>query len=375
MNKKLLTAAIAAGLMVPGLAAADVKIFGTIQAETGNIDVNDAGFVNGADGDDTLMGGGNSGAIWGGGSNAVGFKGTEKLGNGLSVYFKINTFFDTFDSSASFGARDTFVGIKGDGWHVQFGEMNSRYKASSVKYDPFLATGIQARAVGAVSGGHNGYAQDMMEVGFKSGGFSGGVQLTWEDSTNDTGIVPTGGLSDVVDAGSWNANVKYAANGWEAGFAYQDLDYGSGAGDADQWKIHGKWSGNGFSVMAQYEDVDASTAAAAASPRPDGGSTIFGIIPTAGGAADDYDALMISATYAFSDSTTLAGRYSNTDWDDLGGAAGADVDGDHWAIGVIHNLSKRTHVYGGYMDNEYDMSGSSADVEVDAWGLGMRHKF
>jgi predicted porin len=374
MNKTILAAAIAAGLMVPGLAAADVKIFGAIQAETGSFDIENQGA---ADTDDTLMGGGNSGATVGGGANAVGFKGTEKLGNGLTAYFKINTAFDTFDSSASFGARDTFVGLKGDGWHVQFGEMNSRYKAASVKYDPFLTTGLQARASGAVSGAHNGYAEDMMEIGFASGAFSGGFQVTWEDSTNNTDITPLG-QSNVVDAGSWNANVKYAANNWEIGLSHQDLDYGDASGDADQTKVHGKWSGNGFTVAAQYEQADASTVAAAGPVRrPDGGGTIFGAPAATGvaGAGDEYDSIFVALSYNLSDSTSLHGSYASTDWEDVGGVAGADVDGDHWTIGVKHKLSKRTHVYGGYGDNEYDASGAGADVDVDGWAVGLLHKF
>jgi predicted porin len=384
MNKKLLAAAIAACLVVPGLATADVKLFGKIQAETGNIDID----VQGAgDSDDTLMGNGGSGAIHGGGANEVGFKGTEKLGNGLTAYFKIDTEFSTFDSNTSFKARDTFVGVKGEGWHVQFGEMSSRYKVASGKYDPFYATGLQSRAVGAMGASHNGYATDVMEVGFKSSGWSGGFQITWEDSENDTGIAVNKGtadlgVSDEVDAGSWSGNIKYAANNWEAGFAYMDLDYGSGAGDADAWKVHGKWSGNGFMVNVQYEDADASTAAAGASPNPDGGKTIMGYLAGAEksadpvvGSADSYDALHIAMTYDFSDATTLMARYANSEWDDLGGTAGADVDGDHWAVGVSHKLSKRTNVYGGYMDNEYDRSGGLADVDVDAWSIGLIHKF
>jgi|GEM_PF-901820 len=383
MNKSILAAAIAAGLMVPGLAAADVKIFGTIQAETADIDTDVQG---GADADDTLMGGGASGASIGGGPNAVGFKGTEKLGNGMTAYFKINTFFSTFDSSSSFGSRDTFVGLKGDGWHVQFGEMNSRYKASSVKYDPFLVTGLQARASGAVSGSHNGYAQDMMEIGFASGAWSGGFQVTWADTIADPDTILAD--SDNVDAGTWNGNIKYAANNWELGFAYQDMDYGTSAagslGDADIWKIHGKWSGNGFTVAAQYEDADSSTAAAASSPRPDGGGTIMGgpaAVTTiaggmgSGGAADEYDTLFVAVTYKFSDNTALLGTYASSDWEDVGGVAGADYDGDHWTVGVKHNLSKRTFVYGGYTDNEYDGSGGTADVDVDGWGIGLRHSF
>ena len=63
MNKKLLAAAITAGLMVPGMAAADVKIFGVVQAETGEVDVD---VKNGPGDHDTVrMGNAGNGAIHG----------------------------------------------------------------------------------------------------------------------------------------------------------------------------------------------------------------------------------------------------------------------------------------------------------------------
>ena len=383
MNKKLLTAAIAAGLMVPGLASADVKIFGAIQAETGNVDVS----ISGApDGDVTVTGnatGGDSGAIHGGGANALGVKGSEKLGNGLSAYFKLNWSFSTWDhGSNAFGARDSFVGLKGDGWHVQFGDMNSRYKAASVKYDPLLATGLQSRANGGMSALHNSYAENVGEIGFKSGAWSGGFQLKWEDSVGTTDAQNLGlAYGDTEDSGSWNMNVKYAANNWEAGFAYADYDYDNIApaadGDADAWKIHGKYDfGNGLAVMAQYEDLDLDTGAAAGTNSLGGGAFVLGVAPATLGAAEEADALHIAVTYALSDATTLIGRFADSDADDIGGVNNANSEGTHWAIGATHSLSKRTTVYGGYMDNEYDNNATAgADVDVDAWGLGLLHKF
>ena len=66
MNKKLLAAAITAGLMVPGMASADVKIFGVIQAETGNVEVDTQGA---RDHETTRMGNAANGGIHGGGVN------------------------------------------------------------------------------------------------------------------------------------------------------------------------------------------------------------------------------------------------------------------------------------------------------------------
>jgi predicted porin len=371
MNKKFLVAAIAAGLMVPGMASADVQIYGVVQAETGEVEVDRQGP---GDTDTVAMGRAANGAIHGGGVNTLGFKGTEKLGNGLTAYFKLAHQFSTFDQgSGGWNTRDTIVGVKGDGWHAQFGTMNSLYKTTSHAYDPFHGTGAQARAQQASSGLQNGYGDNLMEVGFKSGGWSGGIQVTWEDSANNQAR-NAGENLDIVDSGSWNGAVKYKANNWEASFGYMDLDYGTGGGDMDAWKVAGKYMGNGFTVAAQYEDLEANNAAAVR--RPDGTSNgMVGFNPTGVNTANaDFDTFSIFATYAISDNTTLMGRYGWGDLDD-NIAGGQDVDHDSWAIGVKHNMSKRTYVYGGYMDAEYDTGNAVADADVDAWIAGLIHKF
>jgi predicted porin len=266
--------------------------------------------------------------------------------------------------------------------------MNNLYKSASVSYDPLVATGLQARAQGGMSGLHNGYNNNVGEIGFKSGGWSGGIQITLEDSSNDTDAATRGWAGEEPDDfGDFNLNVKYAANNWEAGIAYASNDYTGGnavvaadQGDADAWKIHGKWSGNGFSVMAQYENVDVSRAAAGINATSIGtGSYGIGASGAGWGASEDTDIFLISATYAISDATTLIGRYYDTSSDDIRGVQGADGDADGWAIAVNHNLSKRTSVYGGYMANDYDTNAAAqatyADTDVDAWAIGMLHKF
>ena len=51
----------------------------------------------------------------GGGVNQLGFKGTEKLGNGLTAYFKYNTEFSTFDRGGA-----------GNGWNGRAGSTGGR---------------------------------------------------------------------------------------------------------------------------------------------------------------------------------------------------------------------------------------------------------
>ncbi len=422
MNKQILAAAIAAGLMAPGLAVADIKIFGQIQAETGSLEregnVNpDVDYVR----TDNVVG-----SIKGGGSNAFGVKGEEKLGSDLTAYFMFNNAFSTFDgdtlasrdgeNSGAITARDRYVGLKGDGWHVQFGRMNALYKTASHRYDPFLATGLQSRANGGTSGGHNGFINDVARVGIKSGGLSAGIEVKWEDAYGED-TPQSGGDTrglNTVDSGSWTGNIKYGEKDWEVGMAYIDFSYheytpATGAlisqnsgptgavsqldpedpvpagaivleeaqaaeedeGDANAWKIHGKYNVGAFSLRAQYERVKVDDEITGR--RGDGGSTIVGL--EGGDSAETYSSLYVSVVYKIQGSTSLMGHFADTEWEDVSGeTADYDVEGRHWAVGVRHDLSKRTHVYGGYMDNDYDYS-DNQDDEITGWAIGMRHKF
>lgn len=438
MNKRILVAAISAGLMVPGVAAADIKIFGQIQAETGGLERSgdakaEVDYVR----NDNVLG-----SIKGGGSNAFGIMGNEQLGNGLTAYFKFNNAFSTFDgdtlasrggeSSGAITARDRYVGLRGDGWHMQFGRMNALYKTASHRYDPFLATGLQSRANGGTSGGHNGFINDVARFGIKSGGLSAGIEAKWEDASGED-TPQSGGDTrglNTVDSGSWTGNIKYGGKNWEVGLAYIDFSYheytpereasgavvtnNSGAdvavgmdtvpqgekkqlpfgvdipsslaiiepetaasaseeneGDANAWKIHGKYDVGAFSLRAQYERVKVDEEIAGRAHRGDGASTIVGL--EGGNSAETYNSLYASVVYNIQGDTSLMGHFADTEWEDVSSGS-YDVDGRHWAVGVKHDFSKRTHVYGGYMENDYDYS-DNRDDEITGWAIGMRHKF
>ena len=414
MNKQVLATVIAAGLMVPGLAAADIKIFGTIQAETGGLERINNFNPDGAKRTvvdyvrtDNLFG-----SIKGGGPNAFGLKGDEKLGNGLTAYFMFNNAFSTFDgntlasrggeadNSGAITARDRYVGFKGDGWHVQFGRMNALYKTASLRYDPFLATGLQSRANGGTSGGHNGFINDVARVGFNSGGLSGGIEVKWEDAAGkeDTPLRRSNdarGLN-TVDKGSWTGNIKYGEKDWEVGMAYIDFSYddydtmtmtiGSptmdvripNEGDLSALKLHGKYNVGDFSLRAQYERIKMDKDIPGQLPRGDGVSTLAGV--EVGGmdeSVERYKSLYVSMTYKIMGNTSLMGHFADTEWENVNSIDNDNiynVDGRHWAIGIKHNFSKRTHVYGGYMDNDYDYSDDGED-EITGWVIGTRHKF
>ena len=148
MNKKLIATAM--GLAMAGgmsLATADVKLYGQLDVSIDSIDV-DGGI------DDVNMGANRS---------AVGFKGSEDLGNGLEAFFKVEYQVDVDDAGTAPGlgeddtteggdsdgwkARDTYIGLKGESWgKLTFGTMSTAYKSPAAKLDPFYRTRNQAPA-------------------------------------------------------------------------------------------------------------------------------------------------------------------------------------------------------------------------------------
>jgi len=145
MNKNLIAIAIASALAFPISGAAEVKIIGQAQLEI----VNSSG-----DTDEglTLDDGAKGDSIGSLNASALGITGYHDLGNGMTGLYKIN-FNIQADDGSGFGDRDQYIGLKGDSGTVLLGRMNTPYKASTVSYDPFLATFMQARGSNGMGDG------------------------------------------------------------------------------------------------------------------------------------------------------------------------------------------------------------------------------
>ncbi|HHJ16622.1 MAG TPA: porin, partial [Gammaproteobacteria bacterium] len=163
MNKKLIVTAM--GLVLAGgmgLANADVKLYGQLDV---SLDATDSD-VQSADGvrrasevgqnslgyeDDINM---NSN------TSAVGVKGSEDLGNGMSAFFKVEWDADLVNGG-SFKGRDQYIGIKMEQFgKLSFGTMSTAYKSPGSKIDAFYRTPLQMRAVGLQSNLHSGKGEE-----------------------------------------------------------------------------------------------------------------------------------------------------------------------------------------------------------------------
>ena len=179
-----------------------------------------------------------------------GYKGSEELGNGMTMIGKMEYKVDTADGDAgasgsgagiSLQKREMMVGLK-QGWGTfSMGRLKSPYKyAGGVKYDAFVTTSLEARDDIMSSGakGHNSFLSDMVGVS----AMGGKLNVVY-------GIDETSGTSaDVVLSYKHKMGKKN-----ELVFAH----YAQGdAGDYSATKVGGKFG----AIKFQVEATDTGTA-------------------------------------------------------------------------------------------------------------------
>ena len=321
MNKTLIGMAIAAILAAP-VANAGMKISGTIQAEGGSFEEGtsassiETGEMSGAKGD--------SGVIDDqGGQNSINISVSEDLGNGLKAIGKIGMSFSTFDGDG-LGQRDAYAGIAGSNWHAAFGRASGAYKGASAKWDPFIATSLQARGNGGMSGGafgHGSYVKDGIDFAVKSGAFKLHGQYS-ADETNDNG------------AGHDGSNL------WAVTYDAGDLDLmaaiANNEKDGDRnFKVGAKYAAGGMTLAAQYEDVE-----------------------TGGYDGDTGNYLFLTGSMDIGSGNTISGWFGNFDADASGN------DASSFALGINHKFSKKTKLYAGFRSTDSDVDASDEAATV-----------
>ena len=157
MKKSLIALAVAGIASAPMAANAAGTAYAQVQVEISSID---DGGVNGAEI-----------AVADNARGRFGYKGSEELGNGMTMIGKMEYKMDTADGdssgSISLTKREMFVGIKGGMATFTMGRLKSPYKyAGGVKYDAFVTTALEARDDIMTSGalGHNSFLSNMVGV-------------------------------------------------------------------------------------------------------------------------------------------------------------------------------------------------------------------
>jgi predicted porin len=325
MNKKLLAIAIGAAVSAaPMFASADVTLYGHAQVEVASVDNSSTGnLTNVADN----------------ARGRLGVKASEKLGNGMTAIAGFEWKIDTTQGGQATGQRESFVGLKGDFGTISAGHLKSAYKyTGGIKYDPFVATLIEARGangmskdeLGNASFGHNGFLAN--SIGYMSPKIGGGF-TAWGTYSPDEVSSSNGGDGD------YSFGLKFKQKDFEVFVAGVNNDDTTGG---DAIKFGGQYKFGNFKISGQYEMLSGNSANASL------------------GANNDADIYFIGGQAKFGNNVLVA-QFGDKDVD---GAAGSL---SYYTIGLIHNLSKTTRLTAGYRSYE-----SSATVDVDTFAVGMR---
>jgi len=341
MNKKLLAVAIAVAFSPAAMA--DVKIIGKAQVELVSLsgDGSTAGLylADGAEG--ATLNAGNAGSL--------GIKVKHDLGNGLTgiakVNFKIKV--DT-NSKALQETRDAFVGLKGGFGTIIAGNFSSPYKVSTVKWDPFLATSLQARGSAGMSQLHNGYTGGNT-LGYKNkfGGVKVFAAFIIDESSDGATPASTNGDNGV----SLGINAPIGKSIGLA-LAYHD----DGGTDTTAVKFGGTFKTGAIKVAAQMEKLGKGLAGkgdvkkGANMPGTDGVTIIYG-----------------NVSFKMSAANTVSAGFGSSSSD-----GSSDVgDATYGSVGMLHSFNKKVRGHVGFRS----VSGKTATDESTTLVAGLRVKF
>lgn len=352
MNKNLLSIAIAAALVAPLTAQAEVKLSGTIQAEVGSVEygVGDRQTITDSD-------------ITGNGSpNKFKLDISEKLGGGLTGFARLDWEFDTFNSAnddENFKNREKYIGLKGSMAHLKMGRIQGIYKTSSLGYDKWGSTSLQARnGGGGMSGGnfgHSGFVDDVLEFGFNAGGLKGTVQYVADET--------------YANEGSILGALQYGTKTWEVTAAVANQEFNDSDGSNINWKLAGKANFGALYMALQYESVETA-------------QSKLGL--PAAGQTEGVDA----ADYIFAQLGYKMGNVELIGW--VGGVGGFELDDLNsvddvtnvndtaedstdtlsYSLGAKYHFSKRMFAYAGYHKTDSDTDAYDVDVFVGGVRLG-----
>ena len=399
MNRKLLATAIAAALMAPVAATADVQITGTVNVSWDYISPDDT-LNNPFFGPLPLD---NTNYIADGNSNIV-FKGSEDLGNGLKAIWQITTFVDFDDGGDTWANGNTFVGLASDYGTLLLGRHDTPYKMSTGRLDLFANTfadynNIMGRSWPAVRfvGGNpalffdgiadsNGVTYNNFDlrpdnvIAYVSPDFNGfSVVAAYVVDENNNGVAfdidPVSGFAtNSTDADAWSIAASYSNGPIFVTAAYEqhnnawaltDFEVPEGdpfvlsSADEDAWKIGGSYTFGNFQVGGMWERIS-SDAQVVGFP---------GIEPVT------HDNWMLNGSYAMGN-FLLKLQYLNAGGfkgdrllGSVLGSANAESGADMWAVGVDYNFSKRTKIYALYALTANDGS-EATGMPLPGYGLG-----
>jgi len=264
MKKSLLTLAVAAGMVASSSAFAEATVYGHAQVEIGSW----GGDSTGVSVEDNARG-------------RIGFKSSEDIGGGMKVLAKAEFKADFADGDAGGGAsltkREMMVGLKTGMGTVSLGRLKSAYKyMGGVKYDPFVATVLEARGNNGMTGkvgagnayGHNSFISDSIGFVNKTGAITFWLTYDLDDGGQNKAQTSANGANGMT------LGVKFGSKQYEAFFAmandgetaeYSAMKFGGQFKVSKELKISGQYetsedqksfiAGNGKDTTTALVDV------------------------------------------------------------------------------------------------------------------------
>ncbi|HHH43670.1 MAG TPA: porin [Gammaproteobacteria bacterium] len=376
MNKKLIVTAMSLVMAgAAGLASADVKLYGQLDVSLDWTD-SDVAADNGTRLSSKVSQSGLSyedDINMNSNTSALGVKGSEDLGNGMSAIFKVEWDADLVNGG-SFKGRDQWIGLKMERFgKLTFGTMSTAYKAYGSKIDAFYRTPLQMRAVGLQSNLHSGKGEEGQGRATNTarydspsfGGFSAIATYTFDSNKQ-------GGAED---DDPYSLGIQYKGGNFWAAASYISTQ---GSDDAEAAQFLARYNWNNLSFHGIYE-LDQGLITAQAN---NGIGQSSGNLGRTSSAKDDgADIWSLGVTYTIGNNLIAADYGQRSDSDGVNGVNDSSLVGSGtayddiqeatvWRLAAYHKFSNRTRVYAGYANSDYDDKG-----EDEIFTLGMRHNF
>lgn len=338
-------------ILAGGLTAAqaDVQLFGHIDTSTETFDRDVGGLGANGIGDDTQFKCTTC---------AIGFRGSEDLGNGLKAIFQIDFQYNTMEVNTGLPDRDQWLGMAGHyGQQRQVGTISTGYRSHGAMLDPIYRTALRQRDHGLQSNLHagagssgQGPAENTARYDRPSwNGLKIGATYTLVPDSN-----PNAG-GQVDDDKVYGGGISYENAGI---LVYADYLTNDSGGDDEAYKFGGKYNFNNFSVFGQYEIADGLIT----SKDPDM-------------SGDGANSWMLGGTFMLGNSMLFA-SYGRADGD------GLLSNYSSWTLAGMYSMSKRTKLYAGANSIDCDNQDTNVCDNVGDKGgkdqqfnLGMKHLF
>ncbi|MCF6209959.1 MAG: porin [Gammaproteobacteria bacterium] len=194
-----------------------------------------------------------------------GIKAAEDLGGGMSSFarfeWELSTATNTSpnateDTNASLTQRMSYVGLAGRFGSVLAGNLKSPYKyTGGVKYDPFVATALEARGNGGMTGGpfgHEDFLEKMIAYESPRGPVRGRIAYGFEQKDNALS------LDLMFKRESWEVFVAYMDSGKRARLVDPADPASSQSFDYTAAKIGGQYrsENEAHRLSLQYEYIE-----------------------------------------------------------------------------------------------------------------------